>query len=190
MGGKKKDNLCTFANKKETRRQVSHHIPWSYGILKNKINNKSSFIQTAILRDFSSFSFSCDITLSTVCASAPSCVVSRKRKRNRKLKKKTHIGKRPLSSIIDRCLFWLTGRVSLYVRNIAGPQRRRGSRWKQVCHKRRRVTHTPCLSGWLIARGNRSRCGVLTISPGLRLQPDRRPRGSDSRCSPAPVFFS
>lgn len=44
----KKRSFVHFCKQKGDRnrrsRQVSHHIPWSYGILKNEINNKSSFI--------------------------------------------------------------------------------------------------------------------------------------------------
>lgn len=82
-------------------------------------------LQCKILVTRTFFSFSSDIAVSPVCAHP--------------LKKKKRISKRPLSSIIDRCLFWFTGLASLYVRNISGPERcvMVGRWWKQVCHKHR-----------------------------------------------------
>lgn len=52
------------------------------------------------------------------------------------------IGKRPLSSVIDRCLFWFIGLVSLLplcVRNISELERcvKVGRWWKQVCHNQK-----------------------------------------------------
>lgn len=53
--------------------------------------NKCAFIEGPILRDFGSYSFSCDITVSPVHGSAPSCVVSKIEKEIENLKKKKHI---------------------------------------------------------------------------------------------------
>lgn len=78
-------------------------------------------------------------------------------------------GKRLLSSVIDRCLFWFIGLVVTlatiryeYIRARvvckAWEKLETSVSWPE------RVAHMPCLSGWLIAWGNRSHCGVLTIS--------------------------
>lgn len=85
------------------------------------------------------------------------------------VRKKKKEGKRLLSSVIDRCLFWFIGLVVTlatiryeYIRARvvckAWEKLETSVSWPE------RVAHMPCLSGWLIAWGNRSHCGVLTIS--------------------------
>lgn len=49
--------------------------------------------------------------------------------------------KRPLSSVIDRCLFRFAGLVSLLPARVRNTAELVGSRWKQACHNQR-ATHT------------------------------------------------